>query len=185
MFTLKYARYIREADARFFLILEKMLIHVVGYTLVLLIIHRRVGVSNINRVVRPRNVSLVFESLRRAPLLSTVARTPKMRSIVILACLLGSILAAPSDFQSVESNEIEQSGPWERMSRMLGSCITSDDITSCLGVKAAATLNRVSRMQKFEILPGVQFKRYNTEVTCNFNYVNWVNNGIVRSAGTA
>ncbi|XP_061391089.1 uncharacterized protein LOC133326478 [Musca vetustissima] len=63
--------------------------------------------------------------------------------------------AAPS----VQDNKIETDSTFGRAARYLGSCLESDDMTTCLAVKGITALNRAARSSNIELINGVTFKR--------------------------
>lgn len=74
-----------------------------------------------------------------------------MKVFVIFAMLCAVAFAAPG----VMDNKVESDSSSNKMMQYFGSCMDTEDITSCLAVKGIAALNRASRASNIQIVKGL------------------------------
>lgn len=78
-----------------------------------------------------------------------------MKVFVVLS-LVALSAAAPS----VLDNKINsEDGFFELTTKMFASCADSSDKVTCFALKGVNAINRASRSQNLELLPGVKFVR--------------------------
>lgn len=78
-----------------------------------------------------------------------------MKVFIVSAMLMAVAMAAPG----IMDNQVQSADSSSIMSKIVGNCAESGDITTCLAIKGITALNRAARSQNLEILPGVSFIR--------------------------
>lgn len=77
-----------------------------------------------------------------------------MKVFIVSTLLFAAALAAPG----IMDNKVQEDSS-SLMSRFVGNCIDSGDVTTCLAVKGISALNRAARSNNLEIIPGIAFIR--------------------------
>lgn len=73
--------------------------------------------------------------------------------LVFMLCALRSVLGAPTQSNTSDTRSVND-GYWNIPIRIFESCY-KEDIVVCLGTKAVAALDRVSRTPSYQIIEGV------------------------------
>lgn len=77
-----------------------------------------------------------------------------MKVFIVSTMLLAVAMAAPG----VMDNKV-QSEDASFMSRFVGNCADSGDVTTCLAIKGITALNRAARSNNLELVSGISFVR--------------------------
>ncbi|XP_065350931.1 uncharacterized protein LOC135946577 [Cloeon dipterum] len=75
----------------------------------------------------------------------------------------GLLVAAAFAFLAEAAAVPEQSSEWKIMSRVFDDCLGKEETINCLGLKAAAALQRAQRAANLELAPGVVITKQNVE----------------------
>lgn len=79
-----------------------------------------------------------------------------MKVFIVSTMLLAVAMAAPG----VMDNKVQQgTEDASFMSRFVGNCADSGDVTTCLAIKGITALNRAARSNNLEIVSGISFVR--------------------------
>lgn len=78
-----------------------------------------------------------------------------MKVFVVTLMLVACAFAAPG----VIDNQIESDSTVSKMMKYFGSCVDSQDLTTCLAVKGITAVNRAARASNIEIASGVTLTR--------------------------
>ncbi|XP_059468374.1 uncharacterized protein LOC132192428 [Neocloeon triangulifer] len=74
--------------------------------------------------------------------------------------LLSGLLVAAAFFLLTDAAAVpETSSEWKIVSKVLDDCISKEETFNCLGVKAAAFMQRAQRSANIELVPGVVIKK--------------------------
>ena len=74
-----------------------------------------------------------------------------MKVFIVSAVLVACAFAAPMDTQ--ENSSVNN------VFKFFGSCMESEDYSTCLAVKGITALNRAARAAKIEVTDGITFVR--------------------------